>query len=306
MGGASNPFAGADAEAARRAANENYFGGLGATNASRPADLPPSQGGRYQGFGSAPLEPAGGSGAGLNLDAIRDDPLKALQGGLGWFASTIGSGAQVVSQRVNDPGKLRAVAFQRRALGTHPFSWPSTEFQRGVSTTLGGWWSAANTAANSAWSAAQQARAGMGPSGAGTTGNGGAGDLTGYGHAGAGGGYASMGGYGAPGDGAPDSASSLDPDYSSYLGQPAPHVSPSKTVSVPIPPTPNGAGIGATTAGGQPEEQHDIWQKPVESLGQASSARMGASGRPAMGSRRKVSGAKKDDWDEDSGWSKDW
>lgn len=33
--------------------NESFFAGKGAENSSRPADLPPSQGGRFQGFGSS-------------------------------------------------------------------------------------------------------------------------------------------------------------------------------------------------------------------------------------------------------------
>ena len=41
----------------RKTANESFFSRLGETNATRSADLPPSQGGRYVGFGSTPSPP---------------------------------------------------------------------------------------------------------------------------------------------------------------------------------------------------------------------------------------------------------
>ncbi len=43
--------------------NEAYFEKMGAENANRSADLPPSQGGKYGGFGSTPIvEPSVGGG----------------------------------------------------------------------------------------------------------------------------------------------------------------------------------------------------------------------------------------------------
>src|ERR1700761_3787973 len=41
----------------QKAASESFFASLGAANAQRPEDLPPSQGGRYSGFGSSPSPP---------------------------------------------------------------------------------------------------------------------------------------------------------------------------------------------------------------------------------------------------------
>lgn len=41
-----------DSAPSDKARNETYFEKMGAENANRPEDLPPSQGGRYTGFGS--------------------------------------------------------------------------------------------------------------------------------------------------------------------------------------------------------------------------------------------------------------
>ena len=50
----SSPALNANGSFNQKAANESYFQTLGQSNADRPADLPPSQGGRYQGFGNTP------------------------------------------------------------------------------------------------------------------------------------------------------------------------------------------------------------------------------------------------------------
>ncbi|KAF1812454.1 ArfGap-domain-containing protein [Eremomyces bilateralis CBS 781.70] len=85
------------AAAARKAQNEAYFSRMGAENAGRSADLAPSEGGKYAGFGSDPsylAGPAGGSGGGLGLDEFQKDPVAALSKGFGWLSTTVGKGAK--------------------------------------------------------------------------------------------------------------------------------------------------------------------------------------------------------------------
>ncbi|KAI5291590.1 Zn finger-containing GTPase- Activating Protein for ARF, partial [Ascosphaera atra] len=100
-------------QSARKAANEAYFARMGAANAQRPDSLPPSQGGKYAGFGGGmPVEEATGAGASARgsrsgaaggggipaLDDFQQDPVAALTKGFGWFTSTIGKGARQVHE----------------------------------------------------------------------------------------------------------------------------------------------------------------------------------------------------------------
>ena len=90
----------------RKDQNEAYFARMGRANASRPADLPPSQGGKYGGFGSEPsvnsdFEGTGreSNGAGMpGVDEFQKDPVAALSKGLGWFTTTVGKGAKTVNE----------------------------------------------------------------------------------------------------------------------------------------------------------------------------------------------------------------
>jgi len=86
--------------------DDKYFARLGADNASRPADLPPSQGGKYAGFGSTPAPKSGGGGdegALPGLDDLQKDPLAALTKGFGWFASTVTKTAKTVNSDYIQP-----------------------------------------------------------------------------------------------------------------------------------------------------------------------------------------------------------
>ncbi|TVY56290.1 ADP-ribosylation factor GTPase-activating protein GCS1, partial [Lachnellula suecica] len=84
--------------------DDKYFAGLGAANASRPADLPPSQGGKYGGFGSAPPEPQRAGGSELpGLEDLQRDPVAALSKGFGWFTSTVGKTAKSVNEGYIQP-----------------------------------------------------------------------------------------------------------------------------------------------------------------------------------------------------------
>lgn len=93
--------------AKQRELNEAFFARMGGENANRPADLPPSKGGKYAGFGSEPAT-ANSSGVGRGngadetaalpgVDDFQKDPVAALTKGLGWFTSTVGKGAKTVN-----------------------------------------------------------------------------------------------------------------------------------------------------------------------------------------------------------------
>ncbi|ORX89203.1 hypothetical protein BCR34DRAFT_581873 [Clohesyomyces aquaticus] len=75
----------------KKAQNEAYFSRLGNENANRRDDLPPSQGGKFAGFGSEPdhwkkeEEP----GAPPALDDFQKDPVAALTKGFGWLGASV-------------------------------------------------------------------------------------------------------------------------------------------------------------------------------------------------------------------------
>lgn len=78
-------------------------------NSSRPADLPPSQGGRYAGFGSTPApgpsHPSFGlsSAAAPTLADLQTDPVAALGKGWSLFSSAVAGATRVVSSTVIQP-----------------------------------------------------------------------------------------------------------------------------------------------------------------------------------------------------------
>ena len=89
--------------------NESFFEKMGNANASRPDSLPPSQGGKYGGFGSAPPPPersssqprnngTGGDAAMPGLDDFEKNPMGAITQGWGWFASSVTKQAKVVNE----------------------------------------------------------------------------------------------------------------------------------------------------------------------------------------------------------------
>ncbi|KAK0746550.1 zinc finger protein gcs1 [Schizothecium vesticola] len=88
--------------------DEGYFAKLGASNANRSADVPPSQGGKYAGFGSTPAPQMGGGSASgeaalPGLDDLQKDPLGALTKGFGWFTSTVTKTATTVNSNYIQP-----------------------------------------------------------------------------------------------------------------------------------------------------------------------------------------------------------
>lgn len=94
-----------------KTANENYFASLGKVNESRPVDLPPSQGGRYTGFGSTPTPPASNhpsyglsSSAAPTLNDLQQNPLGALSKGWSLFSAAVVGAGKAVSENVIQPG----------------------------------------------------------------------------------------------------------------------------------------------------------------------------------------------------------
>ncbi|KAL8935391.1 MAG: hypothetical protein Q9216_005452 [Gyalolechia sp. 2 TL-2023] len=88
----------------RKEANEDFFARKGDENERRRADLPPSQGGKYAGFGSEPPPvrdsgaAGGNSGRGIpGVDEFQKDPVAALTKGFGWFTTTVGKSAKSVN-----------------------------------------------------------------------------------------------------------------------------------------------------------------------------------------------------------------
>ena len=103
--------------------NESYFARLGNANASRPADLAPSQGGKYAGFGSSP-EPTtnltSSTPALPGLDNLAQDPLGTLTKGFGWLSAAVGKSAKDLNEGWIQPTAKRVaesdVAAQARGV----------------------------------------------------------------------------------------------------------------------------------------------------------------------------------------------
>ncbi|KAM0321693.1 hypothetical protein ACHAQA_009932 [Verticillium albo-atrum] len=83
--------------------DDKYFSKLGAENASRSDTLPPSQGGKYAGFGSTPTPSARDEGGAPTIDELQKDPMAALTKGFGWFASTVSKTAKTVNDGYIQP-----------------------------------------------------------------------------------------------------------------------------------------------------------------------------------------------------------
>ncbi|WRT69796.1 uncharacterized protein IL334_006787 [Kwoniella shivajii] len=112
---------------AQKAENEAFFERMGNNNANRPDHLPPSQGGKYAGFGSSPsyTPDQGGSGSGSGnhpsyalsshsaptLDELQKNPLGALSKGWGLFSSAVAIAAGEINQSVVKPGMAKATEY---------------------------------------------------------------------------------------------------------------------------------------------------------------------------------------------------
>lgn len=85
---------------------------MGTQNSLRSTDLPPSQGGRYSGFGSSQPQSqsqsnqqSGGGGVGAlssralpGFDDLRDDPVGALGKGWGFLGAALGAVGKTVNE----------------------------------------------------------------------------------------------------------------------------------------------------------------------------------------------------------------
>lgn len=101
MGGGGSPGGGGGGN--KKAENESYFASLGSANANRSDNLPPSQGGKYVGFGSN----AGGDGSSSSLggDWNETGPASAvLSKGWGFLSSTISQ----INENVVRPAQEKA------------------------------------------------------------------------------------------------------------------------------------------------------------------------------------------------------
>jgi hypothetical protein len=92
-----------------------YFSSLGEANANRREGLPPSQGGKYQGFGSTPASsysrPSyGSSSANLpTLEELQTQPVAALSKGWSLLSAAVTAASKVVAEKAMDPALHESV-----------------------------------------------------------------------------------------------------------------------------------------------------------------------------------------------------
>ncbi|KAJ1568012.1 ADP-ribosylation factor GTPase-activating protein 1 [Cladochytrium tenue] len=86
-----------------KADKEDYFRRKGAENDSRPADLPPSQGGKYAGFGSSVPQPEQAP-----TDALLADSMATLSKGWSFFASNAQTALGVLGTTVKKGAEVAA------------------------------------------------------------------------------------------------------------------------------------------------------------------------------------------------------
>ncbi|KAF8351663.1 hypothetical protein F5887DRAFT_938538 [Amanita rubescens] len=104
--------------------NEAYFASLGKENANRPSDLPPSQGGRYTGFGSTPAPSehssfALSSASAPTLSDFQENPTTALSKGWSLFSAAVMGASRAVSENIIQPSveKVTDPTFQATVKG---------------------------------------------------------------------------------------------------------------------------------------------------------------------------------------------
>lgn len=94
----------------QRSRNQEYFEQLGKQNQTKPDHLPPSKGGKYQGFGSTPAESSTPNATSapqantLSLDNFQKDPLGTFTKGWGLFSSAVTKSFDEVNESVIKPG----------------------------------------------------------------------------------------------------------------------------------------------------------------------------------------------------------
>jgi ADP-ribosylation factor GTPase-activating protein 1 len=83
--------------------------------------LPPSQGGKYSGFGSAPPVKDQEGGKLPGFEDLQKDPVAALTKGFGWFTTTVGKTAKSVNEGYIQPTAAKVISFPH----FHPHHFPS-------------------------------------------------------------------------------------------------------------------------------------------------------------------------------------
>ncbi|KAF9057915.1 ArfGap-domain-containing protein [Panaeolus papilionaceus] len=156
--GTPNPTSGVSDAADQKSANESYFASLGKVNENRSADLPPSQGGRYTGFGNTPTpeqHPSYGlsSANAPSLSEIQENPVAAISKGWSLFAAAVVGATRVVQENVIQPGveKVTDPNFQASvrgymteaqkqaaAVGSTANEWSRSQLGVDVAGTVGG------------------------------------------------------------------------------------------------------------------------------------------------------------------------
>jgi ADP-ribosylation factor GTPase-activating protein 1 len=158
----NSPAGTPDIASDQKTANESFFASMGQLNASRPDNLPPSQGGKYQGFGSTPSPPPPGSqhpafgmtsAAAPSISDFQENPRAALSKGWSLFSAAVAGASKVVSENVIQPGiekvsdpNLHAsvrgymTEAQKRAtyVGQSANQWSKTQFGVDVAEHVGG------------------------------------------------------------------------------------------------------------------------------------------------------------------------
>ncbi|KAF9534672.1 ArfGap-domain-containing protein [Crepidotus variabilis] len=141
----------------QKTANENYFNNLGKLNESRPDHLPPSQGGRYGGFGNTPSPGPGqhplSSANAPTLTELQDNPVAAISKGWSLFAAAVVGATRVVNEsviqpgveRVSDPdfqagvkGYLTEAQQKAASVGSTANEWSKHQFGVDVADSVGG------------------------------------------------------------------------------------------------------------------------------------------------------------------------
>ncbi|KAI5856289.1 hypothetical protein BZA05DRAFT_368755 [Tricharina praecox] len=89
--------------ASKKARNEAYFARLHSANETRPDSLPPSQGGKYAGFGSTPPPSSSAGGPSDVLGDLTRDPVAALTKGWGFFTTQATRAAMLANEQVIKP-----------------------------------------------------------------------------------------------------------------------------------------------------------------------------------------------------------
>ncbi|WWD20387.1 hypothetical protein CI109_104863 [Kwoniella shandongensis] len=122
-----SPAISQDGSQTQGSGHEAFFERMGNANSSRPDHIPPSQGGKYQGFGSAPQPSSDYNGfstssssssshpsyalsshAAPTLDEFQRNPLGALSKGWGLFSSAVAVASREINESVVKPGFDRA------------------------------------------------------------------------------------------------------------------------------------------------------------------------------------------------------